>query len=206
MKLEYKFRNVVIVGSIAIMVGLAGCSDAAQTPAATVVATSVPTNTATSAATAEPTSVVAGTASPTIAEGGRIDPNATVDRATCAKLNLNEVTEADLMATIPGFSSRMVREFMEYRPYASIQQFRREIGKYVDTAQVAEYEKYVYVPVDANASDAETLQQLPGVDATVASTLIAGRPYATSQDFVGTLAAHVDEQLVVQAGCYLVQQ
>jgi len=60
------------------------------------------------------------------------------------------------------FGNRMVREFLEYRPYISIQQFRREIGKYVEEAQVAEYEQYVYVPVNVNESDAATLQQLPG--------------------------------------------
>lgn len=37
----------------------------------------------------------------------------------------------------------MVRKFEEYRPYVSIQQFRREIGKYVDEAMVAAYEQYV---------------------------------------------------------------
>src|SRR5215813_3568963 len=56
-----------------------------------------------------------------------------------AKLNLNNVTGDQLLATIPNFPNRMVREFQEYRPYVSIQQFRREIGKYVGDAQVAEY-------------------------------------------------------------------
>ncbi|MEZ4518070.1 MAG: hypothetical protein R3C44_15035 [Chloroflexota bacterium] len=69
----------------------------------------------------------------------------------------------------------MTREFLEHRPYISIQQFH-EIGKYVDDAQVTEWEQYVYVPVDPNNSDADTLQQLPGVDETIAADLIAGRP------------------------------
>jgi hypothetical protein len=73
------------------------------------------------------------------------------------KINLNNMTEEQLMDTIPDFSSRMVREFFEYQPYVSIQQFRREIGKYVDEAQVAAYEQYVFVPVDANEADADTL-------------------------------------------------
>jgi len=78
-----------------------------------------------------------------------------------AKLNLNTVSGDELLATIPGFPSRLVREFQEYRPYVSIQQFRREIGKYVGDAQVAEYEQYVYVPISINSSDTETLQQIP---------------------------------------------
>lgn len=130
--------------------------------------------------------------------------DATVDRASCAKLNLNEASGDAFTAAIPGFSSRMVREFLEYRPYASIQEFRRDLGKYVDAAQVAEYEKYVYVPIDPNASDAETLKQLAGVDDAIATELIGGRPYASNEAFVSALAAQVDEQQLVQAGCYMV--
>ena len=80
-----------------------------------------------------------------------------------AKLNLNTVSGDELTASIPNFPSRMIREFQEYRPYVSIQQFRREIGKYIGDAQVAEYEKYVYVPISFNTSDSETLQQIPGL-------------------------------------------
>lgn len=59
----------------------------------------------------------------------------------------------------------MVGEFLEYRPYVGIRQFRRKIGKYVDEEQVAAYEQYVNVPIDPNESDAATLQQIPGLDA-----------------------------------------
>ena len=50
------------------------------------------------------------------------------------------MTREQLLETIPDFGNRMVREFFEYQPYVSIQQFRREIGKYVDDEQVASYE------------------------------------------------------------------
>jgi DNA uptake protein ComE-like DNA-binding protein len=80
-----------------------------------------------------------------------------VNTGTITKVNLNTANGDDFLAAIPGLGDRMVREFQEYRPYISIQQFRREIGKYVDDAQVAEYEKYVYVPIAINDSDSETL-------------------------------------------------
>ena len=38
---------------------------------------------------------------------------------------------------------KMVHEFEEYRPYRSMDQFRREIGKYVDADEVARLESYV---------------------------------------------------------------
>jgi len=40
-------------------------------------------------------------------------------------------------------SSEMAHEFEEYRPYSNIEQFRREIGKYVDEQEVARLEQYV---------------------------------------------------------------
>jgi hypothetical protein len=39
--------------------------------------------------------------------------------------------------------NRMAHEFEEYRPYKNIEQFRKEIGKYVDQAEVARFERYV---------------------------------------------------------------
>ena len=122
---------------------------------------------------------------------------------TGTRLNLNTVTGDELLATIPGFGSRMVREFQEYRPYISIQQFRKEIGKYVDNAQVAEYEKYVYVPIAINDSDSATLQQIAGLDAAEAVTLIAGRPYASSDDFLTKLSGFVSATELETAKTYL---
>jgi len=59
-------------------------------------------------------------------------------------INLNTASDADILS-IPGLGQRMLREFKEYRPYTSIEQFRREIGKYVDKNEVARLERYVMV-------------------------------------------------------------
>jgi DNA uptake protein ComE-like DNA-binding protein len=59
-------------------------------------------------------------------------------------INLNTATDEDIL-TIPGLGPRMLREFKEYRPYKSIEQFRREIGKYVDEKEVARLERYVTI-------------------------------------------------------------
>ena len=40
---------------------------------------------------------------------------------------------------------RMLHEFKEYRPYKSMEQFRREIGKYVSKQEVARLERYVTI-------------------------------------------------------------
>ncbi|HEY7443344.1 MAG TPA: hypothetical protein VH701_13045 [Vicinamibacterales bacterium] len=57
-------------------------------------------------------------------------------------INLNTASDADIL-TIPGIGQRMLHEFKEYRPYKTMDQFRREIGKYVDKKEVARLERYV---------------------------------------------------------------
>jgi DNA uptake protein ComE-like DNA-binding protein len=57
-------------------------------------------------------------------------------------VNLNSATD-DVILTIPGVGPRMLREFKEYRPWTSAEQFRREIGKYVSEKEVARLERYV---------------------------------------------------------------
>lgn len=118
------------------------------------------------------------------------------------KINLNTASGEEFR-TIPNVGDRMVDEFEEYRPYVSIQQFRREIGKYVDEEQVAAYEEYVFVPVSPNESDEETLMQLPGVDADVAGQLVAGRPYDSPDAFLEALGEHVSADQVEEAEMYL---
>ena len=57
-------------------------------------------------------------------------------------INLNTASRDEIML-VPGMSRRMAHEFEEYRPYTSMEQFRREIGKYVDDDEVARFERYV---------------------------------------------------------------
>ena len=120
-----------------------------------------------------------------------------------AKLNINTATGAEFLAAIPNLGNRMVHEFEEYRPYKSIQQFRKEITKYVSPAVVAEYEKYIFVPIDHNQSDAATLQQIPGLDAAEAQTLVAGRPYASHDAFLAKLAEKVSSEELAIAKTYM---
>ena len=59
-------------------------------------------------------------------------------------IDLNSASDEDIR-TIPGIGDRMLHEFKEYRPYDSIEKFRREIGKYVDKKEVARLERYVKI-------------------------------------------------------------
>jgi DNA uptake protein ComE-like DNA-binding protein len=59
-------------------------------------------------------------------------------------INLNTASDEDIL-TIPGLGRRMLGEFKEYRPYPTIEKFRREIGKYVSAKEVARFERYLTV-------------------------------------------------------------
>ncbi|HVR69699.1 MAG TPA: hypothetical protein VMT87_02545 [Vicinamibacteria bacterium] len=57
-------------------------------------------------------------------------------------VNLNTASDQAILS-IPGVGPRMLHEFKEYRPYKSMEQFRREIGKYVDKTELARLQRYV---------------------------------------------------------------
>lgn len=67
---------------------------------------------------------------------------AAVLRNVFVPVNLNTASREEI-ALIPGMTDRMVGEFLEYRPYDDMAEFDREIGKYVDAAEVARFRRYV---------------------------------------------------------------
>jgi DNA uptake protein ComE-like DNA-binding protein len=72
------------------------------------------------------------------------DARKTVYAKVWKPIDLNSA-KGDEILLIPGVGPRMRHEFEEYRPYKNIEQFRREIGKYVDKAEVARLEQYVTI-------------------------------------------------------------
>lgn len=189
---------------------VAAPASTATRPAATAAPTTAqPTTALPTASAAAPTvapaagSTATQPAAPTAApQAAATAGQAAAPATTVMKLNLNTASANDFLA-IPGVGDRMVREFQEYKPYTSILQFRREIGKYVNVQQVAEYEKYVYVPIDVNQADAATLQQISGLDATEVAALIAGRPYASADAFFAKLAQYVSPDELARAKSYV---
>lgn len=118
-----RFTALPTLLSVFALVAVAGCSPRTEKAADTTAAIADTGITVT-----EP----AATSTPAVA-GAAIVP-----------ININTATDAQILA-IPGVGPRMLREFKEYRPYTSIDQFRREIGKYVDKAEVARLEQYIVI-------------------------------------------------------------
>ena len=134
------FTKIVSLSAVA---ALAACSTKSDTGADTsaVVAgdTSAISSTTTTSSATTTTTPATGTTAGASTTGATASSTGAI-----TKVNLNTATDAQILA-IPGMGPRMLREFKEYRPYTSMEQFRREIGKYVDKAEVARLEQYVTI-------------------------------------------------------------
>ncbi|MTI21625.1 hypothetical protein E1176_11395 [Fulvivirga sp. RKSG066] len=69
---------------------------------------------------------------------------ARLERYVFVPVELNTASEEDILA-LPGVGERMAHEFEEYRPYENMEQFRKEIGKYVDDKELSRLERFVYL-------------------------------------------------------------
>ena len=112
-------------------------------------------------------------------------------------LNLNTTSEKNFKI-IPGVGDRMAHEFDEYRPYTSIQQFKREIGKYVDKNEVLRYLNFVFVPVELNTSTEDDIKALPGVGKKMSHEFIEYRPYQNMEQFRKEIGKYVDEKELIR--------
>jgi DNA uptake protein ComE-like DNA-binding protein len=72
------------------------------------------------------------------------DGAAKLAQYTFIPVRLNSATDADILS-IPGAGPRMVREFKEYRPWKTREQFMREIGKYVGEKETERLWRYVVI-------------------------------------------------------------
>ena len=118
------------------------------------------------------------------------------------QINLNTASREEIML-IPGMSSRMAHEFEEYRPYASLEQFRREIGKYVDDAEVARLEQYVFVPLSLNSASEDDLMSIPGMTPKMAHEFEEYRPYSSMEQFRREIGKYVDADEVARLESYV---
>lgn len=117
-------------------------------------------------------------------------------------VNLNSASREEILL-IPGVGNRMLREFLEYRPYAALAVFHREIDKYVDDAELARLEQYVFVPLDLNnASDADLLT-IPGLGNRMLREFKEYRPYDGIERFRREIGKYVSKEEVARLERYV---
>jgi DNA uptake protein ComE-like DNA-binding protein len=118
-------------------------------------------------------------------------------------VNLNTASREEILL-VPGVGPRMAREFDEYRPYRRIEQFRREIGKYVDDEEVAQLEQYVFVPIDLNTASDEDILSIPGVGPRMLREFKEYRPYRSIEQFRREIGKYVSDEEVARMERYVV--
>ena len=97
----------------------------------------------------------------------------------------------------------MVHEFEEYRPYTSLEQFRREIGKYVNETEVARLEQYVFVPINLNTASDEAILSIPGLGDRMLREFQEYRPYNNIQQFRREIGKYINEKEVARLERYV---
>jgi DNA uptake protein ComE-like DNA-binding protein len=125
------------------------------------------------------------------------EQRAEVYKKAFVHVNLNKATKDEILL-IPGVGNRMLHEFEEYRPYKSLAQFHREIGKYVKPDELARLEQYVFVPINLNtASDADILT-IPGLGQRMLHEFKEYRPYKEMAQFRREIGKYVNAKEVAR--------
>ena len=117
-------------------------------------------------------------------------------------INLNTASNQEMLL-VPGVGDRMAHEFEEYRPYTAIAQWQREMGKYVDDAEVARMQQYVFVPIDLNTATKEEILAIPGVGERMAHEFEEYRPYSSMEQFRREIGKYVDDGEVARLERYV---
>jgi DNA uptake protein ComE-like DNA-binding protein len=123
-------------------------------------------------------------------------------RRLWAPLNLNTASKEEILL-IPGVGDRMLHEFEEYRPYPALVRFHREIDKYVDDAELARLEQYVFVPIDLNMASDEDIMTIPGMGPRMLREFKEYRPYRSMDQFRREIGKYVDEKEVARLEHYV---
>lgn len=118
-------------------------------------------------------------------------------------LNLNAATRDEIML-VPGMGPRMVREFLEYRPYKNMAVFRKEMGKYVNAEEVARLEQYTFVPMDINTASDEDLNTIPGFGPRMLREFKEYRPYTSAEQFKKEIGKYVNPKEVARLQSFVV--
>ncbi|HEU4891888.1 MAG TPA: hypothetical protein VFT47_10080 [Vicinamibacterales bacterium] len=105
-------------------------------------------------------------------------------------INLNTGTAPEILL-IPRVGKRMTREFEEYRPWVTMAQFDKEIGKYVGAAETNRLKQYVFIPLDLNTATDEQFKTIPGLGDNMLREFKEYRPWKAKAQFDKEIGKYV---------------
>ncbi len=108
-------------------------------------------------------------------------------------INLNTATKDEILL-VPNAGTRMVREFMEYRPWKSWAQFDKEIGKYVGADATAKLAQYAFIPVNLNTATDEDILSIPGAGPRMVREFKEYRPWKSWAQFDKEISKYVGQK------------
>jgi DNA uptake protein ComE-like DNA-binding protein len=117
-------------------------------------------------------------------------------------INLNTATRDEILL-IPGAGNRMAHEFAEYRPWKTLAQFDKEIGKYVGPEETARLAQYCFIPINLNTAKDDDILSIPGVGQRMLHEFKEYRPYKAMAQFRKEIGKYVPEKEVARLERYV---
>ena len=124
--------------------------------------------------------------------GAKLTPEQATNfyRKAFVHINLNTGTAPEILL-IPRVGKRMTREFEEYRPWVSMAQFDKEIGKYVGAEETNRLKQYVFIPLDLNTATDDQFKTIPNLGGNMLRELKEYRPWKTKAQFEKEIGKYV---------------
>jgi DNA uptake protein ComE-like DNA-binding protein len=126
-------------------------------------------------------------------------------RKAFVHVNLNTGTREEILL-IPGAGARMVREFMEYRPWKAWAQFDKEISKYVGQPETDRLKQYVFIPLNLNTATDDDILSIPGAGTRMVREFKEYRPWKAKAQFDKEIGKYVGPKETERLWRYVVIQ
>jgi DNA uptake protein ComE-like DNA-binding protein len=118
-------------------------------------------------------------------------------------LNLNTATSPEILL-VPKIARRMTIEFAEYRPWKTMAQFDKEIGKYVGQPETDRLKQYVFIPLDLNTATDEQFLTIPNMARRMLVEFKEYRPWKTREQFDREIGKYVGPKETARLWRYVV--
>jgi hypothetical protein len=139
-----------------------------------------------------------------LAQGLTAEQTTAVYEKAFVHLNLNTCTAEEILL-IPR-ARRMRIEFPEYRPWKTMAQFDKEIGKYVSQTpgELDRLRSYVFIPLSANAAADADLTTIPMLTPAILKAIKDGRPWSSADQLEAAIAKVTNAKDATRIRRYLV--